>query len=650
MISPETIAAIKERVDIVALVGEHVQLRRQGRRFVGRCPFHAEKTPSFSVNPEARFFHCFGCRESGTAIDFVMKLEGQSFPEAVRSLAARAGVVVDETGSRADIDAATRRQREREELTRLLALVAGFYEAALGAGPSGGHPLAHHARRELDRRALSPTSSDERVREALAAFRIGYAPYGWDTLARWLDKQGLSLRAAEELGLVRARPSGDGHYDMFRHRLMFPVIDHAGRVVGFSGRALAEPEAEELARLGIAPMTRASAEEEGERRVPKYTNSPESPVYVKGATLFGLHQARAAIRQKEVAILVEGNFDVLSLHARGVTNVVAPLGTAFTVEQAKLVGRFAPSLVALFDGDAAGRKAAVAMRLVVREVGLGAKVAVLPAGTDPDELARARGAEAVEAVVREARGLLEYLIEEALSGEAARGASLRDKQERIQRVLGYLAEERDPNVRQMAKMFADKLSAQLIVAGQPPGDIRALERAVERALASAGQPAGLSGGRPHPAHAARPASGGANHPIELAILGALVEYPDLFADGEVEEALGAVEGAAALGIAAVRQMWEGKKSLDPAELLDLMPAAIQEFAVGRLACPEYGERGEARRELLENTRKLRRLSFRDDKELKLQEIAAAERLGDREAEEELLRELSRRSKEKLGLS
>jgi DNA primase len=267
--------------------------------------------------------------------------------------------------------------------------------------------------------------------------------------------------AGERVGLLVPRSSGSGHYDRFRHRLMFAVTDATGRVIAFSGRALADPDPKELHALGISGP---SAPSDGPPA--KYINSPESPIYTKGEHLFGLHQARHAIRQQGFAVLVEGNFDVVSLHARGMNNVVAPLGTAFTVQQAKLMKRFAPKVVVLFDGDAAGKKATRAARGPAAEGGLSAKVAVLPKGTDPDELARKRGIEAVAHLIKNARGMLEHLIDEALAGDAFEGATLAEQQARIQAVAQLLREENDPNLRSMAKLYADKLSSKLIIDGR----------------------------------------------------------------------------------------------------------------------------------------------------------------------------------------
>ena len=306
-------------------IGEHFILKKRGRRFLGLCPFHQEKTPSFHVNPDSGLYYCFGCKETGDVFRFLERVEGYTFVEAVKSLAERAGIPIVEEKAVAPSDA-NRLKREREALYGVMQMAAGWYEQQLRE-----HPEHHHAVAELKRRGLEPAS------DVVQAFRIGYAPPGWDGLASFLKAQGVSPAIAESVGLLVPRTSGAGYYDRFRHRLMFAVIDVHGRVVCLqrprphANRRLRGHRRKRLARqAGAAPRDPP----------PKYINSPESPIYTKGSHIFGLWQARHAIRRAEHAIVVEGNFDVVSLHARGLENVVAPLGTAFTVEQARLLRRY----------------------------------------------------------------------------------------------------------------------------------------------------------------------------------------------------------------------------------------------------------------------------------------------------------------------
>jgi DNA primase len=629
MIAPETIAQVKDRTDIVALIGDAVRLVRRGRSFVGLCPFHKEKSPSFHVHPERGFYHCFGCGESGSAIDFAMKVNGLDFVEAVKMLAERAGVPIEET--RGDRQGGPDKT-EKEQLFAVLSLGATYFEKMLGLGVATGHPCRHHALDELARRGMPDLSHDDedtrRWREVLAAFRMGYAPPGWDGLATFLKEQGVSLPLAERAGLVVKGQRG--FYDRFRHRLMFAVVDSLGRVVAFSGRALPPPSREELSALG------PSAPSYGGDDVAKYVNSPESPVFTKGEHLFGIHQAKQAIRRASEALLVEGNFDVVTLHARGIDRAIAPLGTAFTSAQARLIKRFAPAVVILFDGDAAGRKASRAARVPCREGGLDAKVAVLEKGMDPDELVRTKGPAALLEVLKGARGMLEHLVEEALAGDEFKGASLAERVARVRAVTKLLSEEDDPALRLMAKRYADQLSSKLALPGAPVEDLHQLERMVEQAVTHGPDRSG-----PKPAARVLP-----QHTMGLAILGVLIDFAELLDDPAVQEALGAVEGDVALAVLAVRQVLaQGGSAPD---FLAKVPSSIQSFAAGRLASPVFEDITQAKTELLENSNKIRSiLSKRQDSDARDVLMKAPSSL-DSESEA-LLREVTQRARKKRGL-
>ncbi len=665
MISPETIALVKDRTDLVALVAETVKLTKRGRRFLGLCPFHQEKSPSFNVNPENGFFHCFGCKESGGALDFIMKTEGYSFPEAVRVLAERAGIQVSETATDAEQREANAARRAKDDLFHVSSVAATFFERSLRG--RAAHPLAHHARRELERRGLPIPEDDSAVGEAarisdtLQAFRIGYAPFGWDGLAAYLKQQGISPVLAEKVGLLVPRSSGSGYYDRFRHRLMFAVTDVLGRVIAFSGRALPDPSPEEVARHRL---TGPSASPDGPPA--KYINSPESPIYTKGEHLFGLHQARQAIRQEGEATLVEGNFDVVSLHARGIGTAVAPLGTAFTVAQAKLLKRFAPRVLLFFDGDKAGRKAIWASRTPCREGGLQARVASLPKGLDPDDFVRQNGPEGVKAVEKAARGLKEYLIDDALDDEAFRGATLDEQKARIAAVTKLIGEERDPTDRMMVKTYADRLSSRLVVMGHPPNSLRELEASLERAV---GYPTGHEGehlrANEAPVEPYRARSKDQAAAIPLQLLGALLDFPELLDDPEVGQALDVLDGEMVTAIFALRRRLEvvsaeanGEPNYSEEgssrppnriysdEFLAQIPRSIHSFAVGRLASPEFESVDEARRELLDNARKLKRLSLTRENAAIVDLTKQAEAQGDMDSVTALLRESERKAQAK----
>ena len=598
MIAPETIALVRDRTDIVAVVSESVpSLKKRGRSFVGLCPFHKEKTGSFHVNPDRGFFHCFGCKESGSVVDFVMKEQGYTFPEAVRMLAERAGIPIEEERrERTEVD---RAKKQRDDLFAANQLAATFFEHQLRE-----HPLRDLALAELERRGISP-GKDPVIDDALQSFRIGYAPAEWDGLTNFFKRQSVSPVAGESVGLLVPRSSGTGHYDRFRHRLMFAVVDPQGRVVAFSGRALADPP---------------GAEKRDEKPA-KYINSPESPIYSKGQTLFGLYQARHAIRQEELAIVVEGNFDVFSLHARGVANVVAPLGTAFTIDQAKLLRRYASDVTLLFDGDAAGRKAVRLSREPCQQAGLGVKVASLPEGIDPDDFTRQKGIDALKEVIARGKGMLEFLIDAALD-EGFSAVDAHEKFDRIEQIAKLIATEDDPLVRMLAKGYADRLAGRLDIHGVT--SFQALEEKVRKAVRDA--PPRVSARPSIRDHASQHQSGQSSEGPQRAritqktpgsaerreIVGVLIEYPTLLRDPEVQRELGSLEGPGVLVVAALKDSLSQEKTLDTTRFLAQIPPAIQAFASERLAAPRHDDEADAKVTLLLNARKLGSLISKEE--------------------------------------
>jgi len=327
-IPAEAIQHIRERASLVEVVSDVVTLRKRGRTVVGLCPFHTEKTPSFTVSEERGFYHCFGCGEHGDVFGFVMKTQSLAFPEAIRTIAQRFGLPVPE-GSDSE-------RRGGDPLLAVNAAAAAFFTRSL-AGPGGARTRAYLAERG--------------VGDAVATrFGLGYAPGTGEALARHLRAEGHPLEHALTLGLGARRDSG-GVYDRFRDRLVFPIADATGRVVAFGGRVLpGRPSA------GDPP--------------PKYLNSPESPLFHKGHTLYGLPQAREAIRRRGRAIVVEGYLDVIALAEAGIEEVVAPLGTALTADQLRVLRRLCESVLACFDGDDAGRRGAAAMVASIVVAGL----------------------------------------------------------------------------------------------------------------------------------------------------------------------------------------------------------------------------------------------------------------------------------------
>jgi DNA primase len=635
VIGQDTLDRIRRETDLVALISESLKLVRRGRSFVGLCPFHKEKSPSFHVNPERGFYHCFGCHASGDAIKFVQENEGLEFIESVKRLAERAGIEVD-----LDVSDVERRQqlearRRSDELYEVTSLAAAWFERMLHE-----HPLAGYAAAELERRELVAKTPTDAIADALQAFRVGYAPYGWEALAQHLREQKASLVAAERVGLLGARKTGSGYYDRFRHRLMFAVLDLQGRVIAFSGRALDEPSAEELTPFGLSPA------QPGAEKPAKYYNSPESPIYKKREALFGLYQARAAIRSADSCVLVEGNFDVLSLHARGIKNVVAPLGTAFTAEQGQQLRRFCPNVVLLFDGDEAGRRAVRATRDVAQKIELSAKVATLPNGVDPDDLVRRDGREGIERVLGAARGLLEHLIDGVLDGTFAQ-SDARERGARVKEVLDLIASEQDPTVRALAEQHADRLAQRLNISDAQT--FRAVAAEVRRALQSPGTRPKESAPAPvaAPFKARSPEHKDA---VALEILGALLDFPELFQGPEASEVAEILEGDAAAALAALRQGWEHDGLRDVELVLAKLAPSIHAFARARLAAPRHMQPKDAQAELSGNVRRLKALALKRDKQATVEQLERARPSGDSEQQFALLEEHFRKARQRRAVA
>ncbi|MBI3564353.1 MAG: DNA primase [Elusimicrobia bacterium] len=365
MIPPETLELIRSRLDIVELVGECVQLTRAGRNMKGRCPFHQERTPSFIVSPERQTFHCFGCGEGGDIFSFVMKTENLSFVESAEKLAARVGVKLEPAQALSPDDKARLRMKEALEFA------AEHYHALLMKDPAADAARKYVASRHLNKAAVEE-------------FRLGYAPRQGHLVEAAL-KKGYAEDILLKAGLAAKRPDGSLR-DYFFDRLMFPIRDAKGAVVGFGGRTLGDGE-------------------------PKYLNSPESPVFSKGRVLYGLYEGAAAVRKSRRANFMEGYMDVIATHQHGLKSACAPLGTALTPEQAQLIKRYADSAVIVFDADNAGQNAAVRGAEVALAAGLGVRVATVPEGKDPDELLHAKGLEALQGALDAAVDLVAFKTE-----------------------------------------------------------------------------------------------------------------------------------------------------------------------------------------------------------------------------------------------
>ncbi|MBM5790186.1 MAG: DNA primase [Cyanobacteria bacterium M_surface_10_m1_298] len=381
---PRTIEAVKERADIVDVVGEHVVLKKKGREFVGICPFHDDKSPSMTVSPAKQFYYCFSCGAGGNSIKFLMELQRQSFSDVVLELARKYQLPV-ETLEGPQQERLRQQLSRRDQLHKALALAAGWFRSQLRS-PEGSAALRYLK----DSRGLQEST--------LESFGLGYAPERWDGLLSHLQQvEGLAPELLEAAGLVVPRRGGDGFYDRFRHRVMVPIADRQGRIIGFGGRSLDGGE-------------------------PKYLNSPETEVFEKGKHLFGLDKAANAIRKDDRAVVVEGYFDVIALHAAGITNAVAALGTALSSQQITQLCRCCDGkrLILNFDADGAGVRAAQRAIGEVEQLALQGQLELrvlhLPSGKDPDEFLKDHGRADYRSLLDQAPLWLDWQIEQVLEG------------------------------------------------------------------------------------------------------------------------------------------------------------------------------------------------------------------------------------------
>jgi len=366
---PESqISELKNRVDLVEIVGESVLLKKAGRNFVGLCPFHSEKTPSFTVNPDKQIFHCFGCGAGGNVFTFLMKHQGCGFPEAVEKLAVRYGIPLPQ---KAQGPHRRHDKTERESLLEIHQIAAGFYHRILMESPEGRSATAY-----LKKRGISDAT--------LRAFQIGYAPKGWDRLTAYLLRQGIRAESAFRSGLIIPKEKGRG-YDRFRDRILFPIRDLEGRIIGCGGRVM-------------------------DAALPKYIISPESSLFVKSRSLYGLDRARKTCRESGSVYLVEGYFDVITLHQHGIENTVAPLGTGLTADHIRLLKGFAGTFYLVFDPDAAGVAAVERIIPALIRENVSARVVALPDGKDPDAFVLERGPEAFSIMADQSLPVMSFLI------------------------------------------------------------------------------------------------------------------------------------------------------------------------------------------------------------------------------------------------
>lgn len=539
MISDDKIAEIRQAARISEFVTPHVALKRRGRSLLGLCPFHNEKTPSFSVDDERGFYHCFGCSAGGNVFKFLMEIERLTFPEAVRKVAERYGITVPEVAGTLE-----RRDPGSYEIN---ASAASYYRRFLVETEHGSRFRDYLAGRGVGE-------------EAAERFVIGAASPSGTGLAKWLAKEGVDLRKAVALGLLVER--GGTAYDRFRDRLMFPIRDAQGRVIGFGGRQV----------------------EAGDG--PKYLNSPESEVYQKSRALYGIYEARDALRHASSVLLVEGYLDVIALSEAGIQNVVATCGTALTVEQARMVRRYVADVVTLFDGDEAGKRAAARAFPIFIEAGIWAKGLTLPDGDDPDTFVRKAGADAMLERVKSAVPLTEAFLEHTVSASGKDPASIGRVCAELANVLAKVTDpfEHDALVRKAAHSagISDEVLRREARRGAAKSRGREPEAEPKRAATNLGTQ-----------------RGGAAGPDE-----SLVSL--LLADGTLVAVIGARNVVDLMEESVWRELARDMiasardgRSIDPAEALDRLPDQLRARVAARLLDDSLGNR-ERRERMMED--------------------------------------------------
>ncbi len=370
LFSDNTLEQIRAASDIVDVIGGYLPLKRAGGNFTALCPFHKEKSPSFNVNPHKQIFHCFGCHKGGDVFTFVKEYENIGFVDAVRRLAERAKIPIE-----VDQNPAAQESRHlKDTLLQIHEQITQRWQSALANEAAG-----QIARDYLAQRGV--------VEEAVKLFRLGAAPEAWDDTVNWAKSKGHDLAVVEKAGLILKKEGSDRYYDRFRGRLMFPICDEQGRVIGFSGRVLS-----------------------GDEKTAKYVNSPETPIFTKSKVFFGLDKSKRAILDAGYAIVCEGQLDLIACYMGGVQNIVAPQGTAFTDQHARIIKRYVDEVVLCFDSDEAGQNAAVRSLDSLIASGLAVRVAVVPSPHDPDSFIKANGGEAFRKLIEGAEGFFDYYL------------------------------------------------------------------------------------------------------------------------------------------------------------------------------------------------------------------------------------------------
>jgi len=581
---------VKGRADIVDLISEYVTLKKAGRNFIGLCPFHKEKTPSFTVNRDKQIFYCFGCGEGGNVYSFLMKITHQSFPEAVRYLARKTGIVIPE-------GVITREEKERsgvrEQIIRVNQMAVKHFSQNLFSH------AGREAREYLKKRGLGESVTRE--------FHLGYAPDGWRNLRDFLEKGKVPFKLAEQAGLIVSKADDkNSYYDRFRGRLIFPIEDIGGYTVAFGGRTI----------------------EKGE---PKYLNSPESPVYIKGRCLYGLNKTKDDVRKMGCVILVEGYFDFLSLWNAGATNVVATLGTALTKEHVDLIKRYTNQVIAVFDPDEAGKKALTRSLELFLAGNVHAKAVVLPEGHDPDLYVRKFGREPFEKLVSQAQSMVDYYIEKVIG----KVSSLEEKRDALKEAVAFIIHMGNESDRDL---FIKRVSEKLGL------NQELLIKEVNHALkVSTGKSADKS----------KELNIDIDR-VELSLIHIMLEYPHKIPEIVQADILSYLTNSDLRAFGGVLKESfdrDGLDGFDASLLIDgLGNGMIREKLLKKMVDEAPYDEKMAERILADTIRQIKRKGFGERHKLLHMKLAKAREMGDLETENILMAEIQKLQREKKALS
>ncbi len=578
-IPDEKVLQVRNRADIVDIISEVVRLKKTGKNYLGLCPFHAEKTPSFTVSPDKQIFHCFGCGEGGNVFSFLMKYGRGSFPEVVRQVAQRYGI---DLPSRPLTPEQKKRLNQRESMVKANREAMAFYHETLQRSATG-----QKAKTYLQQRGITA--------ETVENFALGFAPDGWRFLGDHLKKAGLSTEAVQSAGLIVPNKRQSGYYDRFRNRIIFPIFDLGDRVVGFGGRVMGNEE-------------------------PKYLNSPETAIYNKRRLLYGLNRTRQACRRTGVIHIVEGYFDLLTLFQHGIENTAATLGTALTDEHLSLIRSYAERAVLVFDADNAGMKAALRGSGLFLKAGIDAHVLVLPDGHDPDSFVRESGGDAFRAAVEKAPGIVGFIIDSAVRRF---GLSVEGKVRIISELQPFMADIDDPVAR---SLYVRELSDRIDVD----------ERAVQEKIRQMARPMDRGHQKLHATTATDPKGTdriSREYKLEKRIVTMLLQYPEMIPDVEKSGIVDRFSDAKLQSIGRVVIENSRDVRMTISELMEAGGHPELKQAIAALAMGELD--GWSRKDCLRMIGQYQKLSDPDRHQIVAQ-IKAAEAAGDHETVARLL--------------